>query len=43
MGPLAGARPTRRAWYVVERNVTVYRRSPVVLFSGFFEPVFYLL
>jgi len=28
---------------VVERNATVYRRAPVVLFSGFFEPVFYLL
>ena len=39
----AESRPSRRAWYVVERNVRVYRRAPVVLFSGFFEPVFYLL
>ncbi|MCU1359716.1 MAG: ABC-type polysaccharide/polyol phosphate export system, permease component [Ilumatobacteraceae bacterium] len=33
----------RRAAYVFERNVMVYRRSPIVLLSGFFEPVFYLL
>ena len=28
---------------VVERNITVYRRTWVTLLSGFFEPVFYLL
>ncbi|HEY8525006.1 MAG TPA: ABC transporter permease [Acidimicrobiales bacterium] len=42
-GSIGVARPTRRAWYVIERNALVYRRAPVVLFSGFFEPVFYLL
>lgn len=36
-------RPTSRAWYVIERNALVYRRAPIILFSGFFEPVFYLL
>ncbi len=35
--------PSRRFTRVVERNVTVYRRTWVVLMSGFFEPVFYLL
>jgi lipooligosaccharide transport system permease protein len=35
--------PTINAWHVVERNALVYRRAPVVLLSGFFEPVFYLL
>jgi lipooligosaccharide transport system permease protein len=38
--PLFGA---RRASRVVERNVMVYRRIWLVLFSGFFEPLFYLL
>lgn len=32
-----------RAWRLVERNVVAYRRSWVVLASGFFEPFFYLL
>jgi lipooligosaccharide transport system permease protein len=31
-----------RATYLLERNVMVYRRSWLILFSGFFEPVFYL-
>jgi lipooligosaccharide transport system permease protein len=31
-----------RAWHILERNVLVYRRSPVILLSGFFEPLFYL-
>ena len=31
-----------RSRYVVERNVLVYRRAWVIVFSGFFEPVFYL-
>ena len=34
---------TRRSRHVVERNVAVYRRSWVILVSGFFEPFFYLL
>jgi lipooligosaccharide transport system permease protein len=32
------ARPT----HLVERNLLVYRRTFVVIFSGFFEPLFYL-
>ena len=32
-----------RARYVVERNLLVYRRTWLILFSGLFEPVFYLL
>jgi lipooligosaccharide transport system permease protein len=35
---LALARPVR----MVERNMLVYRRSFMVIFSGFFEPLFYL-
>lgn len=31
-----------RARYVLERNLLVYRRSWMIIFSGFFEPVFYL-
>ncbi len=34
---------TGRARYVVERNVRVYRAGWLVLISGFFEPLFYLL
>jgi lipooligosaccharide transport system permease protein len=33
----------RRAVRVLERNVLVYRHSWLILLSGFFEPVFYLL
>src|SRR5450759_830755 len=36
--PLALRRPTR----LVQRNLLVYRRSFMVIFSGFFEPLFYL-
>ncbi len=36
--PIALPRPTR----IVERNLLVYRRSFMVIFSGFFEPLFYL-
>jgi lipooligosaccharide transport system permease protein len=32
-----------RAFLLVERNLTVYRRAWVIIVSGFFEPVFYLL
>jgi lipooligosaccharide transport system permease protein len=32
-----------RAPRLIERNVMVYRRTWIVLVSGFFEPVFYLL
>jgi lipooligosaccharide transport system permease protein len=33
---------SRRALRLVERNLLVYRRIWVIVFSGFFEPVFYL-
>jgi lipooligosaccharide transport system permease protein len=33
----------RRSLLVVERNLTQYRSSWLVIFSGFFEPLFYLL
>ena len=36
--PVALVRPTR----MVERNLLVYRRTFMVIFSGFFEPLFYL-
>lgn len=35
---VALARPTR----IVQRNMLVYRHSFIVIFSGFFEPLFYL-
>jgi len=31
-----------RSWVVLERNLRVYRRSWMIILSGFFEPVFYL-
>jgi lipooligosaccharide transport system permease protein len=36
--PFPLARPAR----IVERNMRVYRHSFIVIFSGFFEPLFYL-
>jgi lipooligosaccharide transport system permease protein len=36
-------RPGTRAYRILERNLIYYRRVWVILFSGFFEPVFYLL
>jgi lipooligosaccharide transport system permease protein len=45
----AGVSPTlqlvlpRRARHLVERNLLVYRRQWLILFSGFFEPLLYLL
>jgi len=32
-----------RPWVLLERSAMVYRRSWMVIFSGFFEPLFYLL
>jgi len=32
-----------RAPRVIERNIFVYRRTWIVIFTGFFEPLFYLL
>ena len=34
---------TRRASLLIERNIYVYRNGWLVIFSGFFEPLFYLL
>jgi lipooligosaccharide transport system permease protein len=36
------ARPWVGGFLIVERNVLVYRRTWMILFSGFFEPLFYL-
>lgn len=35
-------RTAQRSKYVFERNLMVYRRSWMVIFSGIFEPLFYL-
>lgn len=41
--PLAAtARPPIAGLLLIERNVMVYRRTWMILFSGFFEPLFYL-
>jgi lipooligosaccharide transport system permease protein len=32
-----------RPWVLLERSSLVYRRSWMIIFSGFFEPLFYLL
>ena len=34
---------SRRAGLLIERNIYVYRRGWMVIFSGFFEPLFYLV
>ena len=39
----APARPSIGGLLIIERNVMVYRRTWMILFSGFFEPLFYLL
>jgi len=40
----AGSAPfAGRSWRLVERNLILYRRTWMVLFSGFFEPLLYLL
>jgi lipooligosaccharide transport system permease protein len=41
VAPLIGT--LRRSLHVVRRNMTVYRHSWIVIVSGFFEPLFYLL
>jgi len=38
-----GSRPSRRSSRVVERNIAVARQIWLVIVSGFFEPLFYLL
>jgi lipooligosaccharide transport system permease protein len=37
------SRPSRRSSRVVERNIAVARQIWLIILSGFFEPVFYLL
>src|SRR5215213_1540995 len=34
---------SRRAFRIIERNLLVYKHGWLVIFSGFFEPLFYLL
>ena len=34
---------SRRSTLLIERNIYVYRRGWMVIFSGFFEPLFYLV
>jgi len=38
----APSRPAVGGLLIIERNVMVYRRTWMILFSGFFEPLFYL-
>ena len=38
----APRRPALGGLLIIERNVMVYRRTWMILFSGFFEPLFYL-
>ncbi len=33
----------RRSWLLIERNILVYRSGWMLILSGFFEPLFYLL
>ena len=40
---LSPTRPKVGGLLIVERNAMVYRRTWMILFSGFFEPLFYLL
>ena len=34
---------SRRSFRLIERNIFVYRHGWIIIFSGFFEPLFYLL
>ena len=34
---------SRRSWHLIERNLYVYRHGWLIILSGFFEPLFYLL
>jgi lipooligosaccharide transport system permease protein len=34
---------SRRSLHLIERNIYVYRNTWIVIFSGFFEPLFFLL
>ncbi|MFO7573491.1 MAG: ABC transporter permease [Gaiellaceae bacterium] len=43
LGGLAPVQPRIPGLLLVERNAMVYRRTWIILFSGFFEPVLYLL
>jgi lipooligosaccharide transport system permease protein len=39
----AAALPSRRSIRMVQRSLIVYKHIWMVIFTGFFEPVFYLL
>ncbi len=41
--PTTRPRPRIGGLLIVERNLMVYRRTWMILFSGFFEPLFYLV
>jgi lipooligosaccharide transport system permease protein len=41
-GVLPRAQPRVGGTLIIERNLMVYRRTWIILFSGFFEPLFYL-
>lgn len=41
-GPLVWPSP-RRAWRMVERSLVVYKHGWLIIVSGFFEPLFYLI
>jgi lipooligosaccharide transport system permease protein len=42
--PLTSLLPGSRRWLrIIERNLLVYKHGWLILFSGFFEPLFYLL
>jgi lipooligosaccharide transport system permease protein len=43
LGGLTAEPPRIGGLLIVERNAMVYRRTWMILFSGFFEPLFYLL
>jgi lipooligosaccharide transport system permease protein len=44
MSTMSGALPSlRRSSRMVQRNLLVYKHTWMVIFSGFFEPLFYLL
>ena len=41
--PTAFAFGSKRSLHLIERNLLAYRRTWIILVSGVFEPVFYLL
>ncbi|MGH3416635.1 MAG: ABC transporter permease, partial [Actinocrinis sp.] len=41
--PISFGFGSKRSLHLIERNMTAYRRMWLILLSGVFEPVFYLL